>query len=119
MLGDAVVVARDGSGPDIGARADASIADIGEMIGLGAGVEPRLLYLDEIADVNVGVEICAGSQPREWPDPRTATHMGTFKMGKRTDERAILDRHAGSEHHIGLDRDVTAEPGVGAQVDRI
>ena len=36
VLVDAVVIAGDGAGADIGARADACVADIGEVIGLDA-----------------------------------------------------------------------------------
>src|SRR5579872_6373724 len=50
MLGDAIIIAGDGAGPDIGAGADQSVADIAQMIGFGAGLDYRFLDLDEIAD---------------------------------------------------------------------
>ena len=39
VLGGAVVVAGDGAGADIGARADPGVADIAQMVGLGAGLD--------------------------------------------------------------------------------
>ena len=53
MLGEAVIVAGDGAGADVSARADAGIADIGEMVNLGALADLGLLDLDEIADMRV------------------------------------------------------------------
>ncbi len=35
------------------------------------------------------------------------------------DHRAVGDRHAGTDHHKRLDRDVAAEFGIGGEVDRL
>ena len=59
-LSDAVVVAGDGAGADVGSRADPGVADIAQMVGLGAGLDQRLLHLDEIADVDVLAELAPG-----------------------------------------------------------
>ena len=64
MLGDAIVIARDRPGADIGARADGCIADIAEMVGLRAGFHHGFLDLDEIADVHVLLQARTGTQPR-------------------------------------------------------
>src|SRR5262245_17642465 len=53
VLADAVVVAGDGAGADIGAGADGGVADIAQVIGLGAGLDHRFLDLAEIAYVDV------------------------------------------------------------------
>src|SRR5690606_16300805 len=59
MLGRAVVVARDRPGPDVHASAHLGIADIGEMVRLGAGPETARLDLDEVADVDAFAELGA------------------------------------------------------------
>src|SRR5262245_53686303 len=50
VLVETVVVAGDGAGADVGVFAHPRVADIGEMVGLGAGPNFRLLHLDEITD---------------------------------------------------------------------
>ena len=72
---NAVIIAGDRAGADIGPRADLAVADIGEVIGLGPGAEPGRLDLDEIADMDVLLEDRSRAQP-----------------GKRADERARPDR---------------------------
>ena len=68
VLVAAVVIAGDGAGADIGAGADEGVADIAQMIGLGAGLDRRFLDLDEIADARALAEPRARPQPRERPD---------------------------------------------------
>src|SRR5258708_35889870 len=51
VLGDAVVVAGDGSGADIHARADLRIADIGEVVRLRARADAARLHPHAIAGV--------------------------------------------------------------------
>ena len=41
------------------------------------------------------------------------------QMRERADGRALLHRHAGAEHHIGLDRDILAELGVRREMNRL
>src|SRR5690606_23439032 len=53
ILAETVVVAGDRAGADIGFGTDAGIADIGQVIDLGAGLDARLLHLDEIADMRL------------------------------------------------------------------
>ena len=84
---------------------------------MSAGAEPRFLHLDEIADMDIGLEPRAGTQPRIRPDLGTAADNRAFEMGERADQRAVLDGDAGTEHHIGFDDDVAPEPGVGGEVD--
>jgi hypothetical protein len=47
----AVVVSEDGARADLGARTDAAVAQIGQVVGLGALADLDLLDLDEVADV--------------------------------------------------------------------
>ena len=60
MLGEAVIVADDGSGADVGVRPDPRVADIGEMVDLGALLDLGLLDLDEVADPGLGGDVRAG-----------------------------------------------------------
>src|SRR6185312_14457905 len=119
MLGEAVVVAGDGSRPDIGARADASIADIGEMVDLGALADLSLLDLDEIADMSILAERGAGAEPRERPDDCAGTDMGAFDMGEASDGGAVLDNHAWTNHDVRLDHHVPADARVMADEHRL
>jgi hypothetical protein len=50
---EAVIIAGDGAGADVGARADLGIADIGSGDWPWRRAEPRLLDLDEIADLRL------------------------------------------------------------------
>ena len=70
VLVEAVVVAGDGAGADVGTGADMGVADVGEMIDLDAGFENRGLGLDEIADPR------ALAQRRSRPQPRVGTDRG-------------------------------------------
>ena len=56
--------------PTLARGADAGIADISEVVDLGALADLRLLDLDEIADMGVLGEVGAGPEPRERPDRR-------------------------------------------------
>ena len=68
VLGEAVVVAGDGAGAEIGVGADMGVADIGEMVDLDAGLQRRGLGLDEIADPGAFAERGAGPQARVGTD---------------------------------------------------
>ena len=50
---NAVIVAGDRAGADIGAGADARVADIGQVVDLGARLDRGLLDLAEIADLGL------------------------------------------------------------------
>ncbi len=62
MLGGAVIVAGDRSGTDISALSDSGIADIGEMVDLGAGFDRGVFDLDKITDAAAGGEAGTGAQ---------------------------------------------------------
>src|ERR1700730_3557501 len=101
MLGDAVVIAGDRSGTDIGAGADACITDIAQILGLVAGLDRRLLDLDEISDVYVLLQPRARTQSRIGSDRRALADMSPFEMREGADHGVVLDRDPGSEHHEG------------------
>ena len=77
---NAVVIAGDRAGADIGARADVAVADIGEVIGLGSGAEPGGLDLDEIADMDLLFEDRARAQPGKRADPRARPDRRPFEI---------------------------------------
>src|SRR6185437_7696453 len=115
MLGGAVIITGDGAGANIGAGTDVRVADISQVIGLGAGLDLSFLYLDEIADMHVGTEIGAGAQPGKRSDAGALADVSAFQMRERADRRAVGDRHARPEHHVWLNSDVLAEFGIGRQ----
>src|SRR3546814_4058768 len=61
----AVVVAGDGAGADVDARADLRVAQVGQEVGLAAHAHARVLGLDEVAHVHAVGEHGARAQPRE------------------------------------------------------
>ena len=115
-LVNAVVIAGDRAGADIGAGADIAVAEIGEVVGLDPGAEPGRLDLDEIADMHVFFEHRARAQPGERPDDRA-----------RRDRRRLRDaRTSGCGHcrptltpgpntTLRLDDDIAPEPRIGRQ----
>src|SRR5262245_46280422 len=99
MLLEAVVVAEDGAGADVGPGADAPVADVGEVIGLRALLQARVLHLNEIADVRLGPDLGAGPQACERADARPGLDMRTLDVAVGKDLRAVPYRHAGAEEH--------------------
>src|SRR5512133_2110983 len=66
----AVVVAGDGARADVRAGAHEGVADVGEVVRLGALAEPRLLGLDAVADVRPLADVAPRAQARERPQAR-------------------------------------------------
>ena len=62
MLVDAVVVAGDGAGADVDAGADDGVAEVGEVVGLGAFAERGFLGFDEVADVGAFADVALGAE---------------------------------------------------------
>ena len=89
---DAVVIAGDGAGADIGARADMGIADIGEVMGFDARFEMRVLQLDEIADIDAVIELRPAAQPRERPDDGGRADLGVLDVAEGADLGALAAR---------------------------
>src|SRR5262249_32905781 len=119
MLGDAVVIAGDGARADIGARTDAGVADIGEVIDLGTFGELRLFDLDEIADLGVRAKLRAWPQSGVGTDFRVRPNMRIDEVAETMNGRAVLDDHAGAEKHVRLDDHVPADFGVMAEKHRL
>src|SRR6478735_7018083 len=93
-----------------------AIADIGEMIGLGAGLDPRLFHLNEISDVHILAKVSARAQPRERSDARPFADMGAFKVRECADRCAVLNGDARAKHDVRLDGYVFSEFGICRQI---
>ena len=89
------------------------------MIGLGAGLDQRLLDLDEITDVNVVLQARARAQPRIGADQRPFAHVGAVEMREGADHGVVFNRDAGSEHHERLHHDLATELGIRRQKHRL
>src|SRR5262249_8790300 len=83
MRGHAFVVPDAGAGAESGARADRCIADVAQVIGLGTGLDHRLLDLDEITDVDVVLQAGARAQPRIGTDQRPFTYVRAIEVRER------------------------------------
>ena len=68
MFGHTVVVAYDRASAKVRARAEAGVADIGEMVGLGAVLDHGFFDLHKIADVYISAKTCARPQPIKLAD---------------------------------------------------
>src|SRR6478672_9466375 len=109
VLAEAVVIAGDGARTDVGARADLSVADIRQMINLGAVRHDRFLELDEIADLGSFAETGAGADPSEGPDIGPGADRRALDVAERLDHCPVGDCHARAEHDVRLDRHIAAK----------
>src|SRR5262249_16693752 len=116
-LVEAVIVAGDGAGADVGPGADLGIAEIAQVIGLGAGVEPGILGLDEVADPGALADATAVAQPGERADHSAALDGSTLDVAVAQDLDLVGDGDAEAEADPGADRDVAAQPRVGGEED--
>src|SRR6266436_1729107 len=133
MLLEAVVVAGDGPGADVGVRADLAVAEVGEVIRLGPGTEHRLLGLDEVADVDALGESCPRAEACEWTDARIRADLGAVgdaaeeqvhalaergvdQVGRAVEPAALADTGAATELHVRPDHGVAADGDLGAHV---
>ena len=118
MLGYTVIVTRDRARTNIGAGTDGCVADIAKMIGLGAGLDHCLLDLDEIADVNLFLQACAGAQPGVRSNHRRLAHVRPLEVRKGADHGIVLDHHPRSEDNKWLHDHVASEPSIRRQENR-
>src|SRR5690606_27640572 len=119
ILAETVVVAGDRAGADIGFGTDAGIADIGQVIDLGAGLDARLLHLDEIADMRLRPDLGARTQPRVRADRGAGLNARADDVAVAQDGDIVADRDARAEDHERLDHHLAAEHRVGLQEYRL
>ena len=99
VLVGAVVIGGDAACADVGSRTHRGVAEVGEVVCLGAIGERRVLHLDEVADVHVGPQFGTRPQPCERPDHRARPDAHT--------ERIAVDVGEGLDHGAGCDRGVS------------
>src|SRR5690606_35208998 len=123
----------NGAGTDIDALTDLGIADIGQVVDLGTGTDHRLLGLDEVADLGLALQYCAGPQPRVGPDVTVLTDLGALQVAEGLDHAAgpdhriadhavgfngdiVLDHHPAFEQHVDVDANITTYADFAAHV---
>ena len=74
--------------PMLAPRADAAVAQIGQVVGLGAPADLDLLHLDEVADMGVLADVGAGPQPRIGADQGAFTDDAALQVAEGADHRA-------------------------------
>src|SRR5947209_4212973 len=119
VLRIAVVIAGDRAGADIGGSADRSVADIGEMVHLGAAADLGGLDLHKIADTRSLLQVGTRAQPCKRPDRDALPHPRTFEMREGVDDCAILDDDTRADDDMRLDDDIAADFGVGGEEHRL
>src|SRR5207237_6159358 len=112
-------------GADVDGVADLGVANVREMVRLGAGAEAARLDLDEVADMDVLGQIGAGPQPRKRPDAAALADCGVVEVREgehlaagadadvsqhaaRPDPDVVAEAHPALEHAVDVDRDVAA-----------
>ena len=107
----AVVVAGDGAGADIRRVADLGVAQIGQVLALGAGAEAGLLQLDEIADARVFGPTCASMRRRANGPTCAPARCANRRSAVGRDDDAI-GQHGGFENRSRADAAILADRGV-------
>ena len=97
------------------ACADARVADVAQMVDLGALFDRRRFDLDEVADFCVRGYVRARPQPGERADGRAGCDPRPLEMREGVDDRATLNRHPGANDDMRLDEDVAANLNVERQ----
>ena len=93
----------------LASRADLGVADVGQMVDLGALADLGLLELDEIADLGRSPSLVPGRIRANGPMLALAPIDRALDMAEGVDGRAVGDLDAGPEHDVRLDRHVAAE----------
>ena len=109
VLVNAVVVAGDDAGADVGFLADLGVAEVGEVAGFDAGVPSFDFFgFDEVADVDVLADLASGAHTGEGTDVGT---VGDGAVGQDAAlanddslaQRAVLDHGIGPDGRVGAD----------------
>ena len=118
MLAVAVVVHGDGARADVAARPDVGIAEIGQVVGLGALGHARGLQFHEVADMDTVGHLRPRADARKRPDQHAPADAYALDVAEGVDDGVGPDGHAGTEADVGPDPDIGAELRVGRQPDR-
>src|ERR1019366_1122074 len=115
VLVHAIVVAGDGAGADVGALADLGIAQVGEVIGLGAASQLDFLGLHKIADVRLGADLAAWAESRVGAEDGCLPDDGLFGEGAVVDADLIADAGV-ADDRVAADEAVAADGGFAQQL---
>src|SRR5262249_31141730 len=91
MLLFTVVVAGDGAGADIGARADLSVAEIAKMVGLGATTKTGFLGFDKITHVRALADLAPWTQVCIRPQQRSLRDVALVNDATGTNQDVVGD----------------------------
>jgi len=108
---DAVVVAGNDSGADVGLLADLSIAKVGEVVSFGTFAEFGLLGLNEVADMGVFADLTARAQVGK------GANLGSVGDGAVCQYTALANQHIASQCAV-LDHGVRADVAIAADARR-
>src|ERR1700737_2256347 len=112
----AVAVAGDGSGADVDAVAHFSVAQIGQVVGLGALTHAGFLHFHEIANVSLFADLASRAQMAVGPERGPVLHDGMLEYTTGLNEYVIPD-FAIENHAVGPDTRVAADAGGAAELD--
>ena len=108
VLVRAIVVAGNGAGAEVHPGPDIGVADVGEVIDLGAQSDDGLLDFDEVADMGTTDQVGPGPQPRVGSDAAVRADLGILQHAVFQDLDAVSDPDV-AQHRVGADPDVVAE----------
>src|SRR5208337_4251870 len=119
VLVEPVIVACDRARADIRSLSDGGVADIAQMVDLGARPELSRLQFHEIADANAGTELCPRPQPGKGAYRRAAFDIGAFDVAEGFDRHARLDHRSRTEKDVRLNHDIVPNDGIVAESHRL
>ena len=139
VLVGAVVVGGDAAGAVVDAFAHRGVAQVGEMVGLGAARQRGVFHLDEVADVHLLGQLGAGRSRakadqrtradaralrlavdvREGMDHRVVGDAAVADHAVRGDAHVVAQLDAALEHAVHVDLDVLAAGELAAQVEAV
>src|SRR3546814_13947945 len=94
------------------------IAEIGEVVRLGALAELGVLDLDEVADVGGATDARARAQAREGTEHLIVADLGALQLAEAADPDAVADADPGAETDARLHRHVPHTTGVRRELAR-
>src|SRR5207247_349133 len=112
ILFEAIIIAGDRAGTDVGPCADFSVADIAQVVDLCAFANLSLLQFDEIADLGAFSQARSGPDPCKRADARFCADSRAFAMAEGVDRCSVRDLDSRAKYDMRLDRDVAAQFGV-------
>src|SRR6185369_11739813 len=91
VFAEAIIIAGDGAGADVGLLADIGVADVAKVFGLGVLAESGFLHLNEIADPGAFAKHRSGAKAREWPNHAAGRNDRAFDVRECLDRRPVGD----------------------------